>query len=35
MSLKNPKSLRNCSENLQPQVPERQFLKAFMVHGAL
>ena len=27
MSLKNPKTLRKCSENLQPQMPEVQFLK--------
>ena len=26
MSLKNSKSLRKCSENLQPQMPELQFL---------
>ena len=28
MSLKNPQTLRKCSENLQPQMPELQFLKA-------
>ena len=27
MSLKNPKTLRKCEENLQPQMPELQFLK--------
>ena len=27
MSLKNPKTLRKCSENLQPQMPGLQFLK--------
>ena len=27
MSLKNPKTLRKCQENLQPQIPEQQFLK--------
>ena len=27
MSLKNPKTLRKCSENLQPQTTELQFLK--------
>ena len=27
MSLENPKTLRNCSENLQPQMSELQFLK--------
>ena len=27
MSRKNPKTLRKCEENLQPQMPELQFLK--------
>ena len=27
MSLKNSKTLRKCSENLQPQIPEVQLLK--------
>ena len=27
MSLKNPKTLRECEENLQLQMPELQFLK--------
>ena len=27
MSLKNPKTLRKYSENLQPQLPEPKFLK--------
>ena len=25
MNLENPKTLRKCSENLQPQIPELQF----------
>ena len=29
MSLKNPKTLRKCEENLQPQMPELQFLKCY------
>ena len=27
MSLKNPKTLRKCQENLGPQMTEQQFLK--------
>ena len=30
MSLKSPKTLRKCYENLQPQTPELQFLKALI-----
>ena len=30
MSLKNPKPLRKCYENLQPQMPELQFLKTLV-----
>ena len=30
MSPKNPKTLRKCSENLQPQMPEVQFLKTLI-----
>ena len=29
MSLKNPQALRKCEENLQPQMPELQFLKRY------
>ena len=29
MSLKNPKTLRKCEGNLQPQMPELQFLKRY------
>ena len=28
MNLENPRALRKCDENLQPQMPELQFLKA-------
>ena len=35
MSLKNPKTVRKCSENLQPQMPEVQFLKALIFPRAL
>ena len=31
MSLKNPKTLRKCQENLQPQMPELQFLRTLKV----
>ena len=31
MSLKNPKALRKCEENLQPQVPGLQFLKWYCI----
>ena len=27
MNLENPRALRKCDENLQPQMPELQFLK--------
>ena len=27
MSLKNPKTLRKCSENVQPQMPDLKYLK--------
>ena len=30
MKLKNPETLRKCWENLQPQMPELQFLKALI-----
>ena len=30
MSLKNPKTLRKCQENLQPQMPELQILKTLI-----
>ena len=30
MSLKKPKTLRKCLENLQPQLPELQFLKTLI-----
>ena len=35
MSLKNPKTLRKCQENSQPQMPELQFLKTLDFPGAL
>ena len=35
MSLKNPKNLRKCEENLQPQIPELQFLKTLIFLRAL
>ena len=35
MSLKNPKTLRQCLENLQPQMPELQFLKIMIAPRAL
>ena len=35
MSLKNPKTLKNCYENLQSQMPELQFLKTLIFPGAL
>ena len=35
MSLKNPKALRKCRENLQPQMPELQFLKTLIFPSAL
>ena len=35
MSLKNAKTLRNCYENLQPQMPELQFLKTLIFPKAL
>ena len=35
MSLKNTKTLRKCQENLQPQIPELQFLKTLIFPGAL
>ena len=34
MSLKNPKTLRKCYENLQPQMPQ-QFLKTLVFPMAL
>ena len=30
MSLKKPKTLRKCLENLKPQLPELQFLKTLI-----
>ena len=33
MSLKTPKTLRKCEENLQPQMAEAQFLKALIFLG--
>ena len=30
MSLKNPKTLRKYEENLQPQMPELQFIKTLI-----
>ena len=35
MSLKNPKTLRKCKENLQPQMAELQFSKTLIFPGAL
>ena len=35
MSLKNPKTFRTLSENIQPQMPEQQFLKALIFPRAL
>ena len=36
MSLKNPKTLRKCEENLQPQMPvELQFLETLIFPRAL
>ena len=35
MSLKKPKTLRKCEENLQPQMPEVQFLKTLVFPRAL
>ena len=35
MSLKNPKTLRKCKENLQPQLSELQFLKTQIFPKAL
>ena len=35
MSLKNPKTSRKYSENLQPQTPELQLLKTQIFIGAL
>ena len=35
MSLKNPKALRKCRENLQPQMPELQFLKTLILKTLL
>ena len=35
MNLKNPKNLRKCLENLQPQMPELQFLKSLIFSRAL
>ena len=35
MSLKNTKTLRKCQENLQPQMPELQFLKTLIFPRAL
>ena len=35
MSLKKPKTLRKCSEILQPQMPELQFLKSLTFPRAL
>ena len=35
MSLENPKTLRKCLENLQPQMPELQFLKTLIFARAL
>ena len=33
MSLKNPKTLTKCEENLQPQMAEAQFLKTLIFLG--
>ena len=35
MSLKNPKTSRKWQENIQPQKPELQFLKALVFLSAL
>ena len=35
MSLKNLKTLRKCSENLLPQMPELQFLETLIFPKAL
>ena len=35
MSLKNPKTLRKCKKNLQPQMSELQFLKTQIFPKAL
>ena len=35
MSLKSPKTLRKCEENLQPQMPELQFLRALIFSRTL
>ena len=35
MSLKNPKTLRKCYENFQPQMPDLQFLKTLIFARAL
>ena len=35
MNLQNPKTLRKCEENLQPQLSELQFLKALIFPRAL
>ena len=35
MSLKNPKTLRKCQENLQPQMPMLQYLKTLIFPRAL
>ena len=35
MSLKIPKTLRKCQENLYPQMPELQFLKTLTFPRAL
>ena len=35
MSLKKPKTLRKCSEILQPRIPELQFLKTLTFPRAL
>ena len=35
MSLKNPKTLRKCSENLQPQITQLQFSQTMIVPRAL
>ena len=35
MNLKNPKTFKKCYENLQPQMPELQFLETLIFPGAL
>ena len=35
MSLRNPKNLRKCSKNLQPQMPKLIFLKTLIFLRAL